>query len=74
MRKIENALVVCVTVDGAHEPVRDAEFVVQDLDHGGETVRRATRVGNNLVLRGVIHAIIHADANRYVWIFSGCAD
>jgi len=28
MGKIENALIVCVAVNGAHETVRDAEFIV----------------------------------------------
>jgi hypothetical protein len=44
MREIENALVVGVAVDRAHESMRDPEFVVQYLRHGREAIRRAARV------------------------------
>ena len=69
VRKIENALVVRVTVDRAHESVLHAKFVVHHLGQRGETVGRATRVGNNRVLRRVVNVVIDPDANRRVGIF-----
>ena len=74
MRKIENALVVGVTVNRAHESMRDREFVIQRLCHGRETVRRATGVGDDFVLLRIVSAIVHADANRHVRIFGWRAD
>jgi len=51
--------------------MRDSEFVVQNLRHRCETIRGAARVGNNLVLRGIVRVVVHTDTNRYVGIFAG---
>src|SRR5207248_7670158 len=74
MWKIENALVVGVAVDGAHECMRDAEFVIQDFRHWRETIRRATRIRDNFILLGIKEVVVYADANRHVRIFCRRAD
>ena len=74
MRKIEDALVVRVTVYGAHESMRDSELVMQNLRHRRETIRSAARVGNNLVLLGIVDVVVHPDTNRYVGVFRWRAD
>jgi len=73
-RARRKSLIIGVTVDGAHESARDAEFVIQDLGHGRETIRGAARVGNDFVFRGVIDIVVDADANRHIRIFCRRAD
>ena len=68
MGKIENALVIGVAVDRAHEPVRDFELVVQHFGQGRETVGGAARIGNNRVFCRVVDAVVNSDANRRVRI------
>jgi len=71
MRKIEDALVVRVTVYGAHESMRDSEFVMQNLRHWSQAIRGAARIGNNLVLRRIKNAVVDANTNRRVRILAG---
>jgi hypothetical protein len=54
--------------------VRDSELVVQNLCHRCETIRGATRVGNNLVLRRIKNVVVHTHTNRHVGIFRRRAD
>src|SRR4029453_14404499 len=74
MRKIQDALVVRITVYGAHESMRDSEFVVKNLRHRRETIRGTARVGNNLVLRRIEDVIVHTDTNVYVGVFCWGSD
>ena len=53
MRAVDELLVAGVGVHRRHQPVLDAERVVEHLDHRHEAVRRAARVGDDLVLRRV---------------------
>ena len=48
----------------------DAEGVVQDLHHGGETVGGARGVGNDVVFIGVVEVVV--DAQHYRYVFPGC--
>src|SRR6266511_3436268 len=54
VRQVENLLVVRVTVHGRHEAVLEAEAVHHDFDDGDETVGRAGRVGDDVMLRGIV--------------------
>ena len=74
MREIENALVVSVTVDRAHESVRDFELVVQHFCERRETIGGAARVGNDRVLSRIVNAVVDPDAKRRVRIFRRRAD
>ena len=61
MRGVEDDLVVGVAVDGGHDAGRDAEGVVQDLDDGGQAVRGAGGVGNDVVVRRVVLVVVDAE-------------
>ena len=74
MRKIEDALVVGVTVNRAHETVLDAEFVAQNFGQWRETIGRAAGVRNNGVLRRIVNIIVDADAKRRIRILRRRAD
>src|SRR5213593_558406 len=69
MGKIEDALVVGVTVNRAHETVLDAECAVQNFGQWRETIGRAAGVRNNGVLRRIVNVIVDADAKSRDWIF-----
>jgi hypothetical protein len=69
MGKIENPLIVGVTVDRAHESVGHTELVVHHLGQRCEAIGRATRIGNDRVFGRIVNVIIDADANRGVGIF-----
>ena len=49
----------------------DTEGIVEHLDHGGETVGGTGSVGNNVVLVGIIHIVIHAQDQGQVFAFGG---
>ena len=51
-------------MDGGHEPLLDAKTLFeQHMDDRGQTVGRAARVGNDMVLLGIILVIIDSDNN-----------
>ena len=74
MRQIENALVVRVAVDRAHEAVHDPEIVVQHFRHRRETVGRAARVRNDVVFGRIINIVVDPEANGRIRIFRRRAD
>jgi hypothetical protein len=48
-------------VDGGHQTFGDAEaFLEQHVDDGSEAVRGAARVGDDVVLGGVVLVVVHA--------------
>ena len=57
-----------VAVDGGHEAFLDAEaFLEQHVDDRREAVRRAARVGNDVVLGGIVLVVVHAHDDRDVF-------
>ena len=74
MREIEDALVIRVAMDRAHESVRDAEFVMQNLCHRRKAVGSAAGIGNNLIFPRVVDIVVDTDANRRVGVFCWRAD
>src|SRR5207249_11796918 len=74
VRQVENLLVVGVTVDGRHEAVLEAEAVHHDFDDGDETVGRAGRVGNDVMLGGIVLVVVHAHYDRDVLALGGGGD
>ena len=61
VREIEHVLVVGVAVDRGHRSLLDAEVVVQHLDHRGQAVGGAGRVGDDVVLGRIVHVVVHAE-------------
>ena len=45
---------------GHHAAELEAEFLMHDLGHGSEAVGGAGGVGQNVVLGGIIHVLVHA--------------
>ena len=74
MRQVEDVLVVGVAVDRHHRPVPEAEVVAHDLHHRREAVRRARRVGDDVVLRRVVLLVVHAEHDRDVLALRGRRD
>ena len=58
MRQIEEALVVGVRVNRCHPTPPEAKRVVQHLGHRGQAIRRARRVGNDVVTRRVVLVVV----------------
>ena len=61
VRRVEDDLVVGVAVDRGHDAGGDAEGVVQHLDDGREAVGGAARVGDDVVLGGVVLVFVDAE-------------
>ena len=71
---VEDPLVVGVRVDGVHQAAPDREPVVDDLGRGREAVRRAARVADDLVLVGVVLALVDPQHDRDVLALRRRAD
>src|SRR5690606_27213225 len=52
VRSVDQLLIGRVRVDRGHEAPFDSKGVVKNLDHRGEAVRRAARIGNDFLLAG----------------------
>ena len=63
VRRVEDLLVVGVRVRGRHVPLLDPERVDQHLRQRGQAVGRARRVGDHVVLVGVVLVVVDADAD-----------
>ena len=74
VRDVEDALVVGVGVDGVHQALLDADEVVDDLGHGGEAVRRAGGVADDVVGRRVVAVLVDAEDDRDVLALGRGAD
>ncbi len=74
MRGVEDDLVVGVAVDGGHDAAGNAEGVVQDLDDGREAVCGAARVGDDVVLGGVVLVVVDAEDYGEVLVGGGGGD
>src|SRR5438874_3979449 len=72
--KIENHLIVGIAVDGGHGAALDLEIVVHHLGHRRQAIGSAGCVGNNVVLGGVVHAIVHAQHDGDVFVGGGRGD
>ena len=66
VRQVERPLVVRVRVDRRHEAVLDRERLVEQLRDGRDAVRRARRVGDDVVLLRVVVAAVDAEHERDV--------
>ena len=66
VREVKDDLVIGVGVDRGHQALADAEGVVQHLGHRRDAVRRAGRVGDDVVLRGVVLVVVDAHHDRDV--------
>jgi hypothetical protein len=66
VRQVEQLLVVGVGVDRRHPPLPDAEALVEHFRHRREAVRRARGVGDDLVLRRIVVAVVDAHEEGHV--------
>ena len=71
MGKVEKFLIVRVGMDGGHQPALDAEIVLNDFRKRGKTIRRARSVGNDVVFRGIVTAVVDTEHNRDVFTLAG---
>src|SRR5690606_12062970 len=60
VRAVLKVLIGGVGVRGHHEAALDAAGVVEDLGERREAVRGARRVGDDVVVRGVVGVLVHA--------------
>ena len=74
MGQIEQLLIVRVRVHRRHPAATEPETVVQHLGHRGEAVRRARRVGDDAVHRGVVAVVVDAEHQRQVRALRGRGD
>ena len=74
MRAVLQVLVCRVGVDGGHQATLDAEGVVDDLGQRAEAVGGAGCVGNDVVRRVVVQAVVHAHHDGDVFIRGGGGD
>ena len=68
MRRVLEALILRVRVDRRHEPGLDLTEVVQHLGERSDAVRRAGRVGDDVVRLGVVLVVVDAEDDRDVGI------
>ncbi|KAF5043916.1 hypothetical protein DSECCO2_497260 [anaerobic digester metagenome] len=73
MGQIEDALVVGVAMDGGHEAIHDAEFILQHFGHGSKAIRSAGSIGNDgvLCLQGVVINAHHDGGIHFILGRSG---
>ncbi len=74
VREVEDVLVVGVRVDRHHRGMAKAKRVADDFHHRHEAVRGARRVGEDIVLRGVVLVVVHAEDDREILAFRGRGD
>ncbi len=60
VRAVEQVLVGRVRMDRGHQPVADADRLVQDLGDWRQAVRRARRVRDDVVALGVVCVVVDA--------------
>ena len=68
VRRVLEVLVGRVGVDRRHQAVLDADRVVDDLGRRREAVRRARRVGDDVVLVGVVLVEVDPEDDRDVLV------
>jgi len=68
VREIEDDLVIGVAMNGGHDAAYDAEVLKKDFDYGCEAVGGAARVGDYVVLGGVILAVVHTEDDGDVFV------
>ena len=69
--EVKNRLIIRVAVNCGHRALLDAERIVQNFDDWGETIRRAGRIRDHRVLRGVVFSVIHAQDDGDIFAFGG---
>ena len=74
MRKVEDDLVVGVTVDCGHDAADDAACFQDDLDHRRQAVGGATGVGEDVVLGRVVLVVVDAEHDGEVLVGGGRGD
>jgi len=74
VRRVEDVLVVGVGVNRIHKALHPTELVDDGLERGRETIRRTRGVGDDVVLRGIVGAMVHAEDHRDVLALCGCGD
>jgi hypothetical protein len=65
---ITSEIALAARVDRRHEALDDPELLEQDLGHRGQAVRRARGVGDDVVLRRVVVAVVDAHDDREVLV------
>src|SRR5205085_6625962 len=71
MRKVEDDLIVGVTVNRGHRAALNPEIIVNNFGDWREAVRRAGGIRNNVVLRWIVFVFVYAQHNREVFILCG---
>ena len=75
MRQVVEALIRGIGVDRRHQPVPDADAVVQHLGERGQAVGGAGGVRDDVVRVAVVGVVeVDAERNRHVGIRGGCRD
>ena len=73
VRLVQERLAVGVGVDGGDQAAAEAEAVVQHLDHRGQAVGGAARVGDDVVAVGVVGVVVDAEHQGDVDVLAGRA-
>ena len=66
--RVEDDLVVGVAVNRGHDAADDAEFLDEHLDDRGQAVGGAARVGDDVVLGGIVLVLVDAEDNGDVFV------
>src|SRR3954469_7897688 len=60
VREIQDDLVIGIGMDRGHGAALDNEVVVNHLRHRSKTVGGTRRVGDDVMLRGIVFIVVHA--------------
>ena len=71
MRQIEQLLIVGIGMDGGHRAYGYAEGILNHFCYGREAVGGARGVGNDVVLRGIVDFVVHAEDDGEIRIGGG---
>ena len=74
MSQVQDALVVGISVHRGHQPPHDAEVLVDDLGHRGQTVGGAGSVGHHVVFGWVVHVKVDTQHHRQVFVLGWRGD
>ena len=73
MGAVEDHLVACVSVNGAHDTALDGSILVESISHGSEAVGGAGSSGDDLVL-GSENVLVYAEYNGGKILARGSGD
>ena len=69
MERVQRRLVAGIGMDRRHDPLLDADGVVEDLRDRREAIGRAGGVRDDVVLLGLVARVVDAEDQRDVFVF-----